>query len=52
MDSEGIDYEGMATITNDFKNKVDKLAEKIEGYTNIVKAQTTELRTLIFGEGQ
>ena len=52
MDSEGIDYEGMATVSAEFNSKVDKLTEKINGYTEIVKAQTTELRTLIFGEGQ
>jgi hypothetical protein len=52
MDSEGIDYEGMATVSVEFNSKVDKLTEKINGYTEIVRAQTTELRTLIFGEGQ
>jgi hypothetical protein len=52
MDSEGIDYEGMATVSVEFNSKVDKLTEKINGYTEIVRTQTTELRTLIFGEGQ
>mgnify|MGYP006135181621 CR=1 FL=1 len=52
MDSEGIDYEGMATVSVEFNSKVDKLTEKINGYTEIVRTQTTELKTLIFGEGQ